>query len=229
MSEPHIELSTIDAVEVRLDLAGAGSRAYAFLVDWHIRAVAAIVVGVGLFYAIRQVAGDGPIGPTPYFVGAAIYLLYHPVLEIAQRGLTPGKRFARIRIVMRDGSPPTFGALLVRNLFRLVDSLPMFYALGLLVMMVTHRPSRIGDLAAGTLVVHAATQGTGIDAAARLSERVPVHTQQLLEEWLARWKELDAGVRDDIARRLLGDGPFAAPPGLRGAALRDHVRRLLAA
>lgn len=227
MIEPHIELSTIDAVDVRLDLAGVGSRAYAFLIDWHIRAIAAVVVGVGLFYGLAALGGSGS-GRTPFLVAMAIYLLYQPVLEIAQHGLTPGKRIARIRIVMRDGSPPTFGALLVRNLFRLVDSLPMFYALGLLVMMVSKRPSRIGDIAAGTLVVHATVAGEGIDAAARFSTRVPVPTQQLLEEWLARWKELDDATRDDIARRILGTGPLAAPEELRGAALRDHVRGLLA-
>jgi uncharacterized RDD family membrane protein YckC len=226
--EPQIELSTIDAVEVRLDVAGAGSRVYAFLIDWHIRAIAALVVGVALFYALDALGTRKGGLSIAYLAAAAIYFLYHPVLEIAQRGITPGKRMARVRIVMRDGGPPTFGALLVRNLFRLVDSLPAFYALGLLVMMVTKRPSRIGDLAAGTLVVHAAAQGTGIEAAARISERVPVQTQQLLEEWLARWKEIDAGARDEIARRMLGEGPFAAPPDLKGAALRDHVRQLLA-
>lgn len=230
MTEPHIALSTLDAVEVRLDLAGVGSRTYAFLTDWHIRVIAAVVVGVALHYALELALGPGSAGSRsiPVVVAGAIYFLYHPVVEIAQHGLTPGKRLAGVRIVMRDGSPPTTGALLIRNLFRLLDSLPMFYALGLVVMMVTRRPSRIGDLAAGTLVVHAQAKGQGIDQAARFSDRMPPQTQQLLEDWLARWKDLDAGPRDEIARRILGTGALAAPPGLKGAALRDHVRGMLA-
>lgn len=229
MSEEHIALSTVDAVEVRLDLAGVGARAYAFLVDWHIRAIAALVVGVALYYALDLAdADDRSWNIVAMLVTGAIYFLYHPILEVAQHGLTPGKRMAKIRIVMRDGSPPRAGALLVRNVFRLVDSMPMFYALGLVVMMVAKRPVRIGDMAAGTLVVHAATTGdVGIEQASRFSERFPPRTQQLLEEWVSRWKELDPGTRDDIARRILGTGTFAAPSELSGPALRDYVKAQL--
>ena len=61
----------------------------------------------------------------------AIYFLYHPVLELAMRGRTPGKRSAGIHVVTRDGSAPSAGALLVRNVFRLIDSLPVAYGVGL--------------------------------------------------------------------------------------------------
>ena len=62
---------------------------------------------------------------------AAIYFLYHLVLEMAMHGRTPGKRMAGMHIVARDGSSPSIGALLTRNVFRLVDCFPLVYGVGL--------------------------------------------------------------------------------------------------
>jgi uncharacterized RDD family membrane protein YckC len=83
-----------------------------------------------------------------------IYFLYHPVLEILGRGRAPGKRMAGLRIVNEQGRPPTMGALLVRNIFRLVDSLPLFYMVGIMTCLISERQRRIGDMAAGTLLVY---------------------------------------------------------------------------
>src|SRR2546421_10292875 len=69
------------------------------------------------------------------------------------RGSTPGKRMAGVRIVARDGGGPSAGALLTRNVFRLVDSLPLFYGVGLITVVLTRDNLRIGDMAAGTLLV----------------------------------------------------------------------------
>ena len=85
---------------------------------------------------------------------AAIYFLYHPLLEILMQGRTPGKRMAGIRIVTERALTPDAGALIIRNVFRLVDSLPAFYLFGLVVAMFTARQVRIGDLAAGTLLIY---------------------------------------------------------------------------
>src|SRR5690606_4225634 len=84
----------------------------------------------------------------------ALYLLYHPVLEVLMRGRTPGKRMAGVRIVKRDGGVPGSVALLVRNIFRLIDFLPFFYFVGLVTTMLTRHCVRLGDIAAGTLLVY---------------------------------------------------------------------------
>lgn len=234
MNDSQIAIRSLDAVEIRMDLAGAGSRAYAFLIDWHIRVLAAIVIGVAAG-AVEQwlSAGEGAaIEDSLYalLAVAAVYFLYHPVLELALRGLTPGKRWAGLRIVMRDGSPPGSGALLVRNLFRMIDSLPVFYALGLTLMLASDRSLRLGDLAAGTCVIHdSPARAGGLQRASRPSTHLQPATRQLLEEWLARWSQLDAASRDEIAKRaLLREGAAAAAAGdLSGAALRDQVRALV--
>lgn len=138
-----------------LALAGIGSRAYAFLIDWHVRFVAALA-----WVAAAAAAAGGDFSAIvagwrfTLLPPALIYFLYHPVLEVAMRGESPGKRMAHLRIVTATGSRPGAGALLARNLLRLVDSLPVLYGLGLVVMFCTRDQLRIGDLATGTVVVY---------------------------------------------------------------------------
>ena len=85
---------------------------------------------------------------------SAIYFLYHIVLEVVMRGRTPGKRMAGIRVVAASGGAATAGALLLRNIFRLVDAMPFAYIVGLAFVLTTRRNVRIGDLAAGTVLVY---------------------------------------------------------------------------
>ena len=87
----------------------------------------------------------------------AIFLLiwgYHIFFEFLWNGQTPGKRVAGIRVLTTRGEPVTFVHVLVRNLLRIVDFLPSSYMLGAVCILVTRRSQRLGDLAAGTIVVH---------------------------------------------------------------------------
>jgi len=79
--------------------------------------------------------------------------LYPVLFEILARGQTPGKKMLGIAVVNDDLSPVTLGTSLVRNLLRTVDFLPLFYLAGLVTMLSNRRFQRLGDLAAGTLVV----------------------------------------------------------------------------
>ena len=137
-------------------LAGLGSRAFAFLIDWHIRVVVALAWLVAGIVVTRTDLFDlqEPFWTVAVWPAVLIYFLYHPVLEVAMRGVTPGKRYVHLRIVTTSGAVPSTGALLARNLWRLVDSLPLFYALGLVVMFCTRDQLRLGDLATGTVVVY---------------------------------------------------------------------------
>ena len=85
---------------------------------------------------------------------SAIYFLYHIVLEVLMRGRTPGKRMAGVRVVAITGGAASVGALLLRNIFRLVDAMPFAYVVGLAFVLTTRRNVRIGDLAAGTVLVY---------------------------------------------------------------------------
>ena len=91
-----------------------------------------------------------------YLAGAlpatAIYFLYHLILEPLMAGRTPGKRLAGLRVLTPEGLVPTTGALITRNVFRIVDSMPLFYVVGLLFVFFGRQHLRLGDLAAGTVL-----------------------------------------------------------------------------
>jgi len=226
MTHEVLTIQTLDAIEVQFVRAGIGGRSYAFLIDWHIRLLAAVV-----WFTVAVVVFDwnASASKTAFTWGAAvpaglIYFLYHPVLEIAMRGQTPGKRWIHLRIVTTEGGVPGAGPLLVRNVFRLLDSAPALYALGLLVMLCTRDQVRIGDLAAGTLVVYDSPEPKGSLADTVVADGVAGRVAPLLEEWLERWRDLNPGQRDDIARALLQKAGVAGHETLKGDALRVRVR-----
>jgi hypothetical protein len=135
----------------------------------------------------------------------AIYLLYHPIVELVMHGQTPGKRMAGVRVVNREGGPPSAGAILIRNAFRLIDAMPSLYVVGLVCTMVTAQRVRIGDMAAGTLLVTVAPEGRSLaELAARgRSSKLDPAALDLVDQLLERWKELEPDKRRAIARELV--------------------------
>jgi uncharacterized RDD family membrane protein YckC len=205
--DEQLSVESVTGVDLTLSIAGPGTRSYAFVIDWHIRALVAaawLLVAYYLFdiaLTVKSAAGFLSILPA-----AIIYFLYHPILEVALRGRTPGKRMAGVRIVSRDGSPPGTSALLMRNIFRLIDSLPAAYMLGLITCFVTANRVRIGDMAAGTLLVldNAAAEKSllRIEALATRSQ-LSLDALELVDQVLERWDSLEIASRRQIARSLL--------------------------
>jgi uncharacterized RDD family membrane protein YckC len=196
----------LTGVEITLDVAGVGSRAFAFIIDWHIRLLMALAWLLIASLFLRGVSSSPrTLGNLLAIPALAIYFLYHPVLEIFTRA-TPGKRMAGVRMVTRQGSTPSVGALLVRNLFRLVDSLPTLYLVGLLACLLSEQRVRVGDMAAGTLLVLSdpETERSLRTLSAQLSKtRLPPNVLELANDLLHRWPWLDSRQRDKIARLLL--------------------------
>ena len=94
-----------------------------------------------------------PCGILAGFMPAmAIYFLYHLLLESLMAGRTPGKRMIGLRVLTPEGLVPSVGALITRNVFRIIDMLPGVYIVGLLFVMFGRRHLRLGDLAAGTVL-----------------------------------------------------------------------------
>jgi uncharacterized RDD family membrane protein YckC len=210
----QLRIAGLTGVEITLDIAGAGSRSFAFIIDWHIRFFAALLWLLTALYVAVSAIGHLPsaahmpkafasAGVLPAF---AIYFLYHPIVEILMRGRTPGKRMAGVRIVTRHGGTPSVGALLVRNLFRLIDCLPFLYLVGLIVCLMSEQRVRVGDMAAGTLLVlddSAAEQSLGKLSAQLAGSALPPAVIELVNELLQRWPWLDTTQRGKIARILL--------------------------
>ncbi len=237
--EDKLVVQAADAVEVELPVAGIGSRSYAFLIDWHIRFLLAlawlvlIAVLVGLLWPAEDFFS--PLlksGRAALYAGllpaAAIYFLYHPLLEIVMQGRTPGKRMAGIRIVTERALTPDAGALIIRNVFRLVDSLPAFYLLGLVVAMFTARQVRIGDIAAGTLLVYdTGKRNVDFDGViGSSSSRLSPGDRELLDDLLERWRGLDAPLRRGLAEKFLARIGEPVASGGADAELRRRLRKL---
>jgi uncharacterized RDD family membrane protein YckC len=90
-------------------------------------------------------------------MGLVIFLFYwgyYVFFEMLWNGQTPGKRWTGLRVIRADGTPITLSESLIRNLTRLVDFLPAAYGVGIITMFIDKQSRRLGDLAAGTLVVH---------------------------------------------------------------------------
>jgi uncharacterized RDD family membrane protein YckC len=184
------------------------------VIDWHIRvlfALAWFVVGMlvvsTLGFALPSLRSM-PRGVSSIAVIPAlcIYFFYHPVLEVLMRGRTPGKRMAGVRIVTRNGGTPATGALIIRNLFRLIDSLPTLYLVGLVTCLLSAQRVRVGDMAAGTLLVlddTKAAKSLGQLATLVTQSGLPLQMVELIVDVLSRWQFLEQQKRDALARSIL--------------------------
>lgn len=211
----RINIASATGVDLQLNIAGAGARSYAFVIDWHIRVLLALAWLIVMHFFI---VGSFSLlnGESSHFLeykllvivpAAAIYFLYHPVLEIIMRGRTPGKRIAGVRVVTLAAETPGILAHLIRNLLRLLDSLPAGYVIGLAAVMLTEKSVRIGDMAAGTVLIYDS------DARGEKLNTVPVNPEaikryglakaELGQDLLDRWDSLEESRRIELAHRLL--------------------------
>jgi uncharacterized RDD family membrane protein YckC len=234
-SAPGLNIDSDTGIDVSLPVAGPGARAYAFLVDWHLRVILALA-----WFTIAALIFNGSLRLAPpltndaHWFGfvvtpaLAIYFLYHCALELLMRGRTPGKRMAGVRIVARDGGMPSAGALLTRNVFRLLDSLPVFYGVGLTTTIVTREHLRIGDMAAGTLLVYERTDARPPPLRAEQSAvpRLDAAGVEIVAELLERWPTLGVEARAQLARAALARFGAAAAGDADGS-LRAQLESLL--
>lgn len=146
-----ITVETPEHVALQLELAGLGSRLAAAAADLFVLTV--------VEWALSEVLSAAGIGGLAYWIqaigvaiGFIIFWGYFVLFEALNGGRTPGKLLLGIRVVMETGHPVTFGAAAVRNLVRVVDGLGLFF-LGLLLVLLHPQNKRLGDIAAGTIVV----------------------------------------------------------------------------
>lgn len=141
-------VATPEGIELTLHLAGPVPRAAAWAIDLVLRI--ALVVAVSFLFLHLGRAGWGVVLLTAFFVE----WLLPAWLEAAWRGQTPGKRAMGLMVLNDDGTPVRWPGALTRNLLRAADFLPVLYGLGLVAMLMNRDFKRLGDLAAGTVVVY---------------------------------------------------------------------------
>lgn len=140
-------------------LAGVGSRFLALAIDSLIQAGVGLVVVVGFLVGFGTLAAFGRDYSTVWMAAvlvAVIFLLtfaYFATFEIVWNGQTPGKRIVGIRVIKESGRPLTAAETIGRNFLRIVDQLPGFYGVGVLVALLNDKNKRLGDFVAGSIVI----------------------------------------------------------------------------
>jgi uncharacterized RDD family membrane protein YckC len=145
-------VATPERVAFEYTIAGLGSRFMAQAIDVLILVAVFLVLTIGV--AVLGAFGGGNFFLLVYVIlSFALFLLYFPVLEGVWGGQTVGKRALRLRVLGDRGEPVTVTQVAIRNLLRLVDFLPFFYGVGIVTLFIQGGSKRLGDFAAGTVVV----------------------------------------------------------------------------
>lgn len=155
-SESQLNIHTPENIAFGYDLADIGSRFQAALID-----TTAIVVlqFVATLVAVVLASRADALDAAGWVIGLYIALLfvllwgYYIIFELVWNGQTPGKRYIGLRVVNRNGVPVNLAGTLIRNLVRIIDFIPIGYGVGVVAMFFNKNAMRLGDLAAGTLVV----------------------------------------------------------------------------
>ncbi|GAB1541362.1 hypothetical protein NUACC21_40330 [Scytonema sp. NUACC21] len=194
----RVKFRTPESVELEYTLAGIGNRAWALLIDYHILAVIMILllitwltVSVQLNELWKAIFGEKTalwLLAIASLIGFTIYAGYFVIFETLWQGQTPGKRFAKIRVVRDDGRPVGLQQTTLRALLRPVDE---FLFIGAFLIMFARREKRLGDLAAGTIVIQ---QISTASKKFTISEQAKSLSEQLLE-----MTDLSAMLPDDFA------------------------------
>jgi uncharacterized membrane protein SpoIIM required for sporulation/uncharacterized RDD family membrane protein YckC len=221
----HHGVETPEHVDVRFELAGVGSRMAAALLDVLLLWLGSLVLLFAFGWANRTAGGGVARGwVTAVMILAAFLLIwgYFALFEGLNGGRTPGKQALGIRVVMDTGRPITGGAAVIRNLIRLLDCyFPALPFLPALLLMFLHKSNkRLGDMAAGTIVVRdrptawvlgAAAPGEAPPAPGAPVPADPIETGppelsedefRLLDRFLGRLSELAPEVEVRIATEL---------------------------
>jgi uncharacterized RDD family membrane protein YckC len=238
--EARTRIATPEGVELELVLAGLASRFMAEIVD-----AALIVLLVLALIAVAAIAG-GTAGLVIFSIAVGALMLisvcFHVAFEVLAAGRTPGKRMNGLRVVMDGGGPIGLRASAVRNLVRLLEGPPVFYVPAVIAILATRRNQRLGDLAAGTLVVReprvqrrrrrktTPAELSALSPALRLAEwDVSAVTQEELaaiRSFLARRDAFAPAARRGLARDLaarLGAKVAGQPPGLPAETLLEGI------
>jgi uncharacterized RDD family membrane protein YckC len=210
-----LTIETPEQTALEFAVAGIGSRFLALALDTVIQLVAGLIFGAG----VGLLAIFLPKFPRASLWFVAFILLFFFVLyfgyfasfEAIWNGQTPGKRRTGIRVIKDSGHPITTTEAIARNLLRIVDQLPAFYAVGIASVLLSRQNKRLGDFVAGTIVVHEkALQeirpfwhvSQTAAAVTYGSERLTEEELALIETFLNRREALAPDVRFHVAEQI---------------------------
>lgn len=234
LPEKTVIVRTPEGIRFGLPLAGPMARFLAWVVDGLIVIALTMVLNVVVFsFAVVSFDVANALGILSYFILSTGYGM---AFEWFWRGKTPGKLALRLTVMDENGLPLTGRQVILRNLLRAVDSMPFAYALGGGVMFFNKRAKRLGDIAAGTIVVARTRPGepdlSTILAgkynsfrayphlAARMRQRISPAEAGVAQKALLKREILDPEARVELFRdlaehfRTVADFPQEATDGL---------------
>lgn len=237
----QLSVETPEQIEINYQKAGIGSRFYAALLDT-LLLVLILFIGAYVNFNFIVQLGDvfgkwlGALGGIIIF---ALFWGYYIVFEITTNGQSPGKRVLGLRVIKEGGYPISFADSAIRNLVRVVDFLPICYGAGLFVMLINKDWQRLGDLAAGTLVVKTSRSDLKLTNPGLNSDVSPIDISQqenlytywiqpelvtdteydMIREYLSRRADLSTTRRFELSRTI--GKPIAEKMGGEGAIRYD--------
>ena len=246
-SSDKLTIETPEQTVLEFPLAGIGSRSLALAIDSALQGGAIVVVA--LFAFLLSLAGFLPEGGRQWTYALLIlagFLLefgYYAFFEAIWNGQTPGKRWTHLRVLKDSGRPISAQDAILRNLLRIVDSLPTLYAIGIVTSLISKQNKRLGDYLAGTVVVHEkpmpSAQLTWETSSTSLIAGAPPRTLtaaelQLVEAFLERRSTISDDVRRSMAHQIVAkvnNGNAASPESLQDPEkyleyLAEHGRNL---
>ncbi|MGA8042493.1 MAG: RDD family protein [Terracidiphilus sp.] len=234
VNSDQLSIETPELVPIEIALAGIGSRFVALLLDSLIWLAAVAILSLALWFLRPALGAFSKLSAqwaTAIYVFALFVLNwgYFTLFEAFWGGRTPGKRVAGIRVIHRSGRAIGFLESMARNLIRYIDQIPFCYAIGAIAIFTTRQHQRLGDLAAGTLVVRdepneaplwadaavhrvpelaaanhaqptAARPGSVLPASALA--RLTSADLAVMESFFARRLDLPSAARQDLAQRI---------------------------
>ncbi len=175
MLRSTVSVETPEGISLQLPVAGLVVRAIAWTIDFFARMVIygflSLLVGyLGFFHFFEQFIGNNN-DSFAYVAGISsiiFFLLewFFTTIPEALYGTTPGKKVMGLRVTHIDGTPISWQSSVLRNFLRFADFLPLMYFSGVVSMLIDGRARRLGDLAAGTMVVYNDTRQKSVDESA---------------------------------------------------------------
>lgn len=235
----RFEVETPEAVGIQYQVAGLGSRFLAAILDSFCIAsyVAAVLYAALLLQLARATLQPGTgIGDVIILLSIlSVFLLiwgYHIVLETLWEGQTIGKRTFNLRVVKTSGAPIGFQEAFIRNIVRFVDFLPVLYGVGVVVAFISTESRRLGDYAAGTIVVRdkPSVRLRDVVPRARSLDDAPRIPRGALDPDELVWDTSALGTEElQVVRAFLQRAPSLAPEARSrlGASIAERVASVI--
>jgi uncharacterized RDD family membrane protein YckC len=205
--ERSLDVRTPESIAISYELAGLGSRFLAVFIDFAIQIVL-LILATTIFAAIGSTHKGPRIVPQPWIYAFYIFLTflnffgYFIIFEWLWRGQTPGKKAIGIRVVRDGGFPVDFLTVTIRNVIRAIEFGLGFYLVSAISTLVSKENKRLGDFAAGTIVVREGKRAARGYRLQVIDARLDHDERALIERYIERRAMLGTSARNRIATEL---------------------------